>query len=342
MHKTDLKSLQGFTLEDKVDETLFRIHQWYHHYEGNVYVSFSGGRDSTVLLDLVWSIFPDVPAVFSNTGLELKDTKNFVELVRKHGVTSIVDGQRVYRKGQVLRVIPKKPYNRVIKEDGYALVSKKVAKTLRILKEEKDNPNWANTYRLYNTGIKRDGTFSKASKIPEKWRPLVASSIKVSEACCDHLKKEPLDTYAKETGRKPIMGIMADEGGLRASSSAPCNAFDIAKPRSAPMLFWKQEDVTEYIKSRKLRISRAYLWVRNDEQELCEPEQRTGCAFCMFGAHLEPKNNNRFTRLYKRDRRMWDTAVNKLGLSRPLQLIDVKYLPDATEKEQLELFKDAG
>jgi hypothetical protein len=39
---------------------------------------------------------------------------------------------------------------------------------------------------------------------------------------------------------------------------------------------------------------------------------------------------------------MWDTAVNKLGLSRPLQLIDVKYLPDATEKEQLELFKDAG
>lgn len=339
MDSQDLKELQQLPLSEKVWLSLFRIRQWYEHYKGNVYVAFSGGRDSTVLLDLVWSIYPDVPAVFSNTGLELRDIKNFVREVEKTGVTSIIDGKRVYRTGEVIRVRPKKPYNKVIKEDGFALVSKKVAKTLRILKEEKDNPNWANTYRLYNTGVKRDGTMSKASKIPEKWRPLIGSDVKISEACCDHLKKEPLDTYAKKTGRKPIMGIMADEGGLRASSSAPCNAFDIAKPRSAPLKFWNQSDIREYVRNNKLRISQAYLWKRNASGQECEPENRTGCAFCMFGAHLEPSENNRFTRLNKRDHRMWDTAINKLGLKRPLDLIGVRYIPTEEPKtKQRDLF----
>ncbi|TMO61619.1 class V aminotransferase, partial [Pseudoalteromonas aurantia] len=52
--------------------------------------------------------------------------------------------------------------------------------------------------------------------------------------------------------------------------------------------------------------------------------------FCMFGVHLE-KGANRFQKLYHRDRRMWDTAINKLGLKKPLDLIDVKYIPDDVE-----------
>lgn len=116
-----------------------------------------------------------------------------------------------------------------------------------------------------------------------------------------------------------------------------CNAFDAKQPSSSPMLFWKTDDVIEYIATNRLRISTAYKWIKNENGELVEPENRTGCAFCMFGVHLE-KGANRFQRLYKRDHRMWDTAINKLGLSKPLDLIDVKYIPER-EEEQLDLFK---
>ena len=54
-----------------------RIREWYNHWDGDVYVSFSGGKDSTVLAHLVHDIYPDVPLVFSNTGLEYPEIQNF-------------------------------------------------------------------------------------------------------------------------------------------------------------------------------------------------------------------------------------------------------------------------
>ena len=55
-----------------------RIIQWYEAKEGQVYVSFSGGKDSTVLLDKVRRLFPEVPAVFCDTGLEYPEIREFV------------------------------------------------------------------------------------------------------------------------------------------------------------------------------------------------------------------------------------------------------------------------
>lgn len=65
-----LKELQALPLERKIQITQNRIQEWYMHYDGGVYVSFSGGKDSTVLAHLTRQLFPDVPLVFSNTGLE--------------------------------------------------------------------------------------------------------------------------------------------------------------------------------------------------------------------------------------------------------------------------------
>jgi 3'-phosphoadenosine 5'-phosphosulfate sulfotransferase (PAPS reductase)/FAD synthetase len=45
----DLKQMQSLPLEAKIAMTQQRIRQWYEYWEGNVYVSFSGGKDSTVL-----------------------------------------------------------------------------------------------------------------------------------------------------------------------------------------------------------------------------------------------------------------------------------------------------
>jgi 3'-phosphoadenosine 5'-phosphosulfate sulfotransferase (PAPS reductase)/FAD synthetase len=256
---------QRLSLEDKVQISQARIRSWYEHWDGAVYVAFSGGKDSMVLLDLVWSLYPDVPAVFSNTGLEYPEIVLFVNEIKANNP-----------ERDVIIVRPKRTFRDVVLNEGYPVVSKKVSRMLRILKNEKDNPKWANTYRLYDTGFKQNGVYSKASKLPEKWRSLLAQNFSATELCCDILKKEPLDTYSKESGRKRYMGIMAAEGGLR-EKRHQCNIFDTRDPSSAPMLFWTEQDIWDYIRDRKLPYSKIYDMGEN----------RTGCMFCMFGVHLK-------------------------------------------------------
>lgn len=321
--KQRLLQRQSLPLISKLQMTKRRIRQWYEHYDGEVYVAFSGGRDSTVLLDIVWSMYPDVPAVHSNTGLELREIKDFVNQVAKQGLTSIIEGKRVYRKGEVIRVVPKKNFKKVIEEDGFALIGKRQSKALRVMKQG-STPATANMYRLYDEGVNRNGVKAPRWKLADKWRYLIDEDIKISEKCCDHLKKDPTKAYKKSTGKHEFTGMMAEEGGYR-EDIKQCNSFSSGV--SSPMLFWTTEDVKQYIRERRLRVSKAYLWLKNEDGELVEPEQRTGCAFCMFGVHLE-KGVNRFQKLYKRDKRMWDTAINKLGLSKPLDLIGVKYIPE--------------
>ena len=62
--RQDLSVMQAWPLERKIRVTQAKIIEWYHHYGGKVAVSFSGGKDSTVLLDLARRAFPDIPAVF--------------------------------------------------------------------------------------------------------------------------------------------------------------------------------------------------------------------------------------------------------------------------------------
>lgn len=75
----DLRALQAKTLEEKIQISTARIIEWYEHWDGNVCVSFSGGKDSTVLLDLVRRVYPDVSATFSDTGLEFPEIREFVK-----------------------------------------------------------------------------------------------------------------------------------------------------------------------------------------------------------------------------------------------------------------------
>ena len=74
-----LKELQELPLYRKIMITQTRIMEWYQKFNGNVYVSFSGGKDSTVLLHIARQMFPDIPAVFSNTGLEYYQIQRFAK-----------------------------------------------------------------------------------------------------------------------------------------------------------------------------------------------------------------------------------------------------------------------
>ena len=108
-----LKELQALPLYRKIGITTARIIEWYQHWDGNVYVSFSGGKDSTVLLHIVRSIFPDVPAVFSNTGLEYPEIQKFVR-----GFDNVVT------------IYPKTKFMDIMGTYGYPLIGKEVSEAI--------------------------------------------------------------------------------------------------------------------------------------------------------------------------------------------------------------------
>lgn len=123
---TDLHQMQSLPLKAKIAMTNLRIQQWVEEYgEDGVYASFSGGKDSTVLLDLVRKLYPEIVAVFVDTGLEYPEIREFV----KH-----------FENVEWLK--PKKTFRQVITEYGYPFISKEVSDKVcgarRYLKELKE------------------------------------------------------------------------------------------------------------------------------------------------------------------------------------------------------------
>jgi len=305
----NLKDMQSWSLDKKINHTLKRIREFYETQEGKVYIAFSGGIDSTVLLDLVRSLYPDITAVFSNTTNEYVEILEFVRTIKN-----------------CIEVNPKMTFNETVKKYGFPLVSKKVSRSITDLK----NPTERNkaTINLYLTGIKRDGTKSKNFKLAKKWIPLIDEPFNITNKCCDVLKKEPMNRYQKDTGLFPIIGTQAEESNQRKQSwvETGCNSFD-GKVQSKPLSIWTKKDIWDYQKRFNLPYATIYDdIIDSDGNILIEGEKRTGCAYCAFGAHLE-KGTNRFQRLSLRKPKQFkkmmalenngvkfETALNKIGV----------------------------
>lgn len=303
MNLNELRLLQNYPLELKIEKTKLRIKEWYEYYNGEVYVSFSGGKDSTVLLDIVRSVYPEVEAVFSDTGLEFPEIREFVK--SKENVTIIK---------------PEKNFKQVITEKGYPIVSKSVANCVRLAK--KNIEDGKETLRVRQIrGLEKGSKFNKG-----KWEFLLDAPFKISEQCCDELKKKPMKKFQKQSGKVPFVATMASEGGVRKEAylKTGCNAFNIGK--SQPMGFWTEQDVLEYIVVNDLEIASVYGDIIKNDKGLWETtgEKRTGCVFCGFGCHLE-KEPNRFQRLKITHPNLYNYCINKLNMGEVLDYIGVKY-----------------
>lgn len=282
-----LRELQALPLYRKIQITQTRIIEWYQHYEGRVYVSFSGGKDSTVLLHIARQIYPNIPAVFANTGLEYGSIQRFV---------------RSWDNVEI--VTPKMRFDEVISTYGYPLIGKEVAEAIRtarkirsqtvnverereheqaqrtLRKDEEDALQHNGTNCNYTTGDRRRFALSgvqRGDKLDggrngfigygrtgaaldktvvsdslydkRRWLPLVYIPVAISEQCCDKSKKEPIHTYERGTKRHPILGNLAEESWLRRQSwvKLGCNGFNAKRPKSQPMSFWTEQDVLTYL-----------------------------------------------------------------------------------------------
>ena len=297
-----LKQRQSLPLEAKIILSQQRIRTFHEKLRGQTYISFSGGKDSTVLLHLVRELYPDTPAVFVNTGLEYPEIVEFVKTIPN-----------------VTWLRPKMNFKEVLEKFGYPIVSKKVSRMIHDLQNPTEKN--INTRRLYWEGIKKDGSLTKYFKLPKKWRKLVTSGFKISDKCCYYIKKQPFKMYQKETKRCPFNGTMASDSAQRKSSylQTGCNSFVKGAQHSQPIAFWLEQDIWNYIKKFNIPYSKIYDM----------GEKRTGCMFCMFGVHLE-KNGNRFQRMKKSHPKQWDYCINKLGCGKVLDYIDVSYETDET------------
>lgn len=162
-----LKQRQALPLEAKIVFTQSRIREWYSHYQGDVYVSYSGGKDSTVLLDIVKGMFPDVPAVFCDTGLEYPEVRELA-----------------LRKADVV-LKPEMNFKQVIEKYGYPIPSKEQALFIR---QARHSAEKTKAIRL------GDGRFS----VSKKWRSLLIAPFEVSEKCCNVMKKKPFRKFQRE------------------------------------------------------------------------------------------------------------------------------------------------
>ena len=307
-----LKELQALPLWRKVQITQARIMEWYNSYEGQVYVSFSGGKDSTVLLDLSRRIFPDIEGVFVDTGLEYPAIREFVKTFEN-----------------ITWLKPKMRFDEVVDRYGYPLINKRVALGLYYFRK---GSKWAiDSFDGINT---KTGEVCKfANDRYGKWKFLTKAPFKISSECCKIMKETPLNEYYKQTKGKPISAIMACESSRRRDGwlKTGCNAFNTQNPMSKPMSFWTENDVLEYITTYKLKYPSVYGDIIKDDKGKYKTTglTRTGCMFCGFGVHLE-ENPNRFERMKETYPKMWDYCIrpieeNGLGMGAVLDYINVPY-----------------
>lgn len=313
----ELAQYQSLPLEAKVRMTQRRIEDWYNHFNGDVYVSFSGGKDSTVLLHLVRELYPEVPAVFSDTGLEYPEIKAFA---KSHD--------------NVIVVRPKMGFKEVIRTHGYPIISKEVSESIKYARKmggveytkrtkEKNSTDsghlsigGGSSDNLIDTSVARnrrtvllgqwhspEGT-EKSMFNKEKWLPVARDlPVMISNYCCNVMKKQPIKQFQHKNKLFPFIGTLAEESLVRKQAwmRHGCNAFDSRNPSSQPMSFWTEQDVLTYIAENNIPICSVYGDIVYKDQDGMEYEpneltcgklqctgcQRTGCVFCGYGAHLD-------------------------------------------------------
>ena len=281
---TEQEEEKLFELELSVAKGKKRIRDLYNQTSGACYLSFSGGKDSTVVLALIKLCEEDgdipknaIPAVFCDTKIEMDAILDFVKWVKDN----------YYGNVQIIKT--PKTFGEVIREYGKPMISKVKSKELENLAKQKRNgvlENYHNLDRLlgidYGTGI-----FHKI-KIANKDLHVLHEDfdIAISSECCHQMKKIPFELYAKDNNIKGCFtGERMAEGGARqimfkkklASGQSVCTRIKGPYTVKTPIVDWSDEILEYFIQEYNVPLSRAYTEYGR---------KRTGCFLCPFNQEL--------------------------------------------------------
>lgn len=252
-----------------LQDRLEKIKQTIEKYgEENFYLSFSGGKDSTVLSALLDMAVPGnkIPRVYANTGIELNMIRDFALEMQK-------------KDDRIVVIRPSISIRQMLESDGYPFKSKEHARY--VSKYQKDGLN----YKSVRAYLKLEPTLSgreifRACPKKLKYQFTDENTLKISDACCFHMKEKPLTKWLKENNRPyGITGIMRDEKGRRSKSS--CLAFKsngelkFFQPLVPITKEWEDWFIAEY----NIEICDIYKSPYNFD--------RTGCKGCPFALHLQ-------------------------------------------------------
>lgn len=259
MELQELRYLQALPLDLKVAKTERRLDEAVYMFtDSGLYTSVSGGKDSSVLHHIVKKRYPKIPSVFCNTTLEYR------EVINK--ATEIAD--------EIIR--PEMNFAQTITKYGYPCITKAQAMAFRKLTTQ-------NLSESYRSKLLHGDEKGRAGKLSDKWHYLLHSAdFRISEKCCEVMKKRPFKKYNKKTGRIPITGVMADESQNRQNrylADGGCNAFRCSEPKSNAIGFWTEQDILQYIYEEKVEIAEVYGEVVYDNMQskfIATGERRTG------------------------------------------------------------------
>lgn len=253
-----------FILQDRLQKIKQIINQYR---EENFYLSFSGGKDSTVLSALVDMALPDnrIPRVYSDTGIELNMVRDFVFDMAKTDDRLII-------------IKPSVPIKTMLENDGYPFKSKEHSRIVAIYNKHGMNcitvPRYLGEREGYGT------RYSCPKKLKYQFTDDFKEKLKISDKCCFRLKEEPLYEWSKIHNKTcRILGIKPSEGGRR--STTKCLAF---KNNGKILSFHPLAPVTKdwenwFISKYNIKICDIYNPPYNFE--------RTGCKGCPFNIRIQ-------------------------------------------------------
>lgn len=311
----DLYQMQSLPLSAKIRMTARRINEWVNEFgEDGVYLSFSGGKDSTVLGHIIREVcgYKNIPFVFVDVPTQYPELKqfaqtfdnlvilkpkiSFAQVCEQYGfpmiskvVSNCVSGARKYVK----YLDSQKSNNAILTDRQFHMLamSDTLGTERRINKKNEQHKNLqigvipsGSEYRLRRlNGELKDSKGNYSQFNQEKYKFFLDAPFEISDLCCDIMKKKPVHDYEKKTGRKPIIATMASESVIRTQKwlQDGCNAFNVTKPHSNPMSFWTEQDVLLYIKENNLPICSVYGEVVTDYEAVGQCENQM--SFADFG-----------------------------------------------------------
>lgn len=231
--------------------------------ECTFYLSFSGGKDSTVLHYLLDMALPGnrIPRVYINTGIEYVKMVQFVRsLAEKDDRIEIINSGINIKK--------------MLEEKGYPFKSKEHSKKISMI-QKGSNCKWAKTYI--------DSPENSRYACPKilRYQLLPNFPLKLSDQCCYELKKKPIHKWERQCGKKcAITGIRTSEGGQRANHSG-CVVFN------------KKGNLKSFKPLNPISDAFEDWFIEKYKIQLCElyyppySFKRTGCKGCPYSLDLQ-------------------------------------------------------